>query len=117
LSVVLKENKICNYVNSVVVAPTIDLVALDLHEIKEAKAQRIILDGVKDHLIPHLAEKNKTKDMWYVLMNATMGDILQLTNLGDVEHSRYVSLSLNLQTREKSLKKGLWFLPEIELGM
>jgi hypothetical protein len=32
-------------------APTKYLVALYLHEVKEAKAQRIILDGVKDPLI------------------------------------------------------------------
>jgi hypothetical protein len=48
MSVVLKENNIWNYVSSVVVAPTTDPVALDLHEVKEAKAQRIILDGVKE---------------------------------------------------------------------
>jgi hypothetical protein len=64
LSAVFKENKIYNYVNSVVAAPAIDLVALDLHETKKAKAQRIILDGVKDHLIPHLTEKNTAKEMW-----------------------------------------------------
>jgi hypothetical protein len=64
LSTVLKENKIYNYVGSVVAAPVADPVSLDLHEVKEAKAQRIILDGVKDHLIPHLAEKNTTKEMW-----------------------------------------------------
>jgi hypothetical protein len=45
------------------VAPTTDLVALDLHEVKEAKVQRIILDGVKDHLIPHLAEKKTAQEM------------------------------------------------------
>jgi hypothetical protein len=67
--VVLKENKIWNYVSSVVVAPTTNLVALDFHEVKEAKAQRIILDGVKDHLIPHLAEKKTTKEMWDTLKN------------------------------------------------
>jgi hypothetical protein len=67
LSVVLKKNKICNYVNSVVAAPATDPVALDLHEVKEAKAQRIILDGVKDHLIPHLVEKKTAKEMWDAL--------------------------------------------------
>jgi hypothetical protein len=46
-----------------------DPVSLDLHEIKEAKAQRIILDGVKDHLIPHLGEKNTAKGMWDSLKN------------------------------------------------
>jgi gag-polypeptide of LTR copia-type len=69
LSAVLKENKIYNYVSSVVAAPAADPVALDLHEVKEAKAQRIILDGVKDHLIPHLAEKKTAKEMWDALKN------------------------------------------------
>jgi hypothetical protein len=69
LSAVLKENTIYNYVNSVVAAPATDLVALDLHETKEAKVQRIILDGVKDHLIPHLVEKKTAKEMWDALKN------------------------------------------------
>jgi 2-phosphoglycerate kinase len=69
MSTILKENKIWNYVGSVVVVPTTDLVALDLNEIKEAKVQRIILDGVKDHLIPHLAEKKTAKEMWDALKN------------------------------------------------
>jgi hypothetical protein len=69
LSVVLKENKIYNYVNSVVAAPATDPVSLDLHETKESKAQSIILDGVKDHLIPHLAKKNTAKEMWDALKN------------------------------------------------
>jgi hypothetical protein len=69
LSVVLKEKKIYNYVNSIVASPAANPIALDLHEVKEAKAQRIILDGVKDHLIPHLAEKNTAKEMWDALKN------------------------------------------------
>jgi hypothetical protein len=69
LSAVLKENKIYSYVSSVVAAPAADPVALDLHEVKEARAQRIILDGVKDHLIPHLAEKKTAKEMWDALKN------------------------------------------------
>ena len=65
----LKENKIWNFVNTVVVVPTNNPVALDLHEIKEAKAQRILLDGMKDHLIPHLAEKPTAQVMWDTLKN------------------------------------------------
>ena len=34
---------------------------------KEARAQRIILDGVKDHFIPHLVEKTTAKEMWDTL--------------------------------------------------
>jgi hypothetical protein len=69
LSVVLKENFFYNYVNSVVVALATNLVALELHEIKEAKAQMIILEGVKDHLITHLVEEKTSKEMWDALKN------------------------------------------------
>jgi hypothetical protein len=67
--VVLRENKLWNFVSIVVIIPTVDPVSLDIHEIKEAIAQRIILDGLKDPLIPHLAEKKITKEMWDALKN------------------------------------------------
>jgi len=41
----------------------IDPISLDVHEEKEARAKRIILDGVRDHLIPHLVEKSTAKGM------------------------------------------------------
>jgi hypothetical protein len=63
---VLKENKLWSFANIVVVVPT-DPTTLDVHEVNEAKTQRIILDGVKDHLIPHLAEKKTTNEMWVAL--------------------------------------------------
>jgi hypothetical protein len=66
---ILRENKIWSFVNTIVVVPSTNPIALDLHEVKEAKAQRIILDGVKDHLIPHLAKKKTTKEMWDALKN------------------------------------------------
>jgi hypothetical protein len=42
---------------------------LYFHEGKEAKDQRVILDGVKDSLITHLVEKKTTYDMWETLKN------------------------------------------------
>jgi hypothetical protein len=69
MSVVLKENKIWNYFSFVVVVPTADPIYLDLHEVKEAKSQRIIMDGVKDHLIRHLDEKKTAKETWDALKN------------------------------------------------
>jgi hypothetical protein len=57
MSTILRENKLWSFVSSIVVVPTSKSIALDVHEGKEAKAQRLILDGVKDSLIPHLAEK------------------------------------------------------------
>ena len=56
ISVVIKENKLWPCVSAALVPP-IDPIALDVYEVREAKAQRIILDGVKDALIPNLAEK------------------------------------------------------------
>ena len=32
-----------------------------------ARAKSIILDGVKDHIVPHIAEKNTTHEMWEAL--------------------------------------------------
>ena len=40
---------------------------LEEHEALESKAQRVILDGVKDHLIPHLAKKKTPNYMWNVV--------------------------------------------------
>jgi len=37
---------------------------LAAHKLKDMKAKRIILDRVKDHLIPHLSGKITTRDMW-----------------------------------------------------
>jgi hypothetical protein len=63
---VLMENDIWEFSNSIVAPPTNpkDLAA---HKLKDVKARKIILDGVKDHLIPHLSGKNSARDMWEAL--------------------------------------------------
>jgi hypothetical protein len=68
MSAILRENKIWSFISTIVV-PLADHIALDLHEVKEAKAQRLILDGMKDHLIPHFAEKKIAKEKWDALKN------------------------------------------------
>jgi hypothetical protein len=35
--------------------------------VEEERVQRIILYGMRDHLIPYLVEKKKTKEMWDTL--------------------------------------------------
>lgn len=55
--------------DKLITPPTADPIAFDIHELKEARAQRVILDGVKDHLIPHLAEKKSAYEMWNTLKN------------------------------------------------
>ena len=63
---ILKEWKIWSFANTNMTNPTYQD-ALDEFEALEARTQRVILDGVKDRLIPHLAEKKIAKDMWDTL--------------------------------------------------
>jgi hypothetical protein len=41
---------------------------LGAHAKKDVKARRILVDGVKDHIIPHLYGKKIAKDMWEALV-------------------------------------------------
>ena len=66
ITAVLKKWKIWSFANIVMLKPT-DKDALEGFEALEARAQRVILDGVKDHLILHLAEKKTANDMWDTL--------------------------------------------------
>jgi hypothetical protein len=43
------------------------------HSKKDAKAKRIILEGVKDHIIPHLAGKKTAKEMWTAIIGLYQG--------------------------------------------
>ena len=59
---VLLVNKTWEFSKKSIVKPT-DLANLKNHEKSDAKAKLIILDGVKDHLIPHLSRKTTTYEM------------------------------------------------------
>ena len=71
ITTVLKEWKIWNFENTKMTKPT-NKDDLEEHEALEARAQRVILDGVKYHLIPHLAEKKTANDMWVTLKQLHM---------------------------------------------
>ena len=62
MTTILKENNIWNFVSTTMTMPT-DCKDLEIREVNEVKAQRILLDGLKDHLIPHLSQKKRTKAM------------------------------------------------------
>jgi hypothetical protein len=64
---VLKENDLWSSADTIVRVPASDPIALDGHEVKEADTQRVILDGVRDHLIRHWVENKMTKEMWDAL--------------------------------------------------
>ena len=44
--------------------PPIDAIQLAIWKKSEAKAKSVILDGIKDHVVPHLSRKTTAKDMW-----------------------------------------------------
>jgi hypothetical protein len=42
---------------------------LAAHKKREVKAKLMILDAIKDHLIPHIFEKKMTKEMFNALVS------------------------------------------------
>lgn len=55
-------------VKDVVPSPT-DLQRLSAHNKKEVKTKRIVMDAVKNYLIPHLSEKKMAKEMFDALVS------------------------------------------------
>ena len=49
------------------IAIPVDPTENDKYEEAMARAKSIILDGVKDHVVPHIAEKETTNEMWEAL--------------------------------------------------
>ena len=70
---VLKENELWEEVvrnttaNPITIPPSTDAVLLAAFNKKDIKAMRIILDGVKDHVIPHISAKDHAHEMWTAL--------------------------------------------------
>jgi hypothetical protein len=56
VTMILDVNDVLDHVDSKAVAPT-DATLLVAWKKGEAKAKSILLDGVKDHIIPHLTKK------------------------------------------------------------
>jgi hypothetical protein len=63
----LKEYELWDLVDKLIIPPT-NSTTLVVHENKEIKKERVILDSVKDHLIPHLSKNKKKKDMFDVMV-------------------------------------------------
>jgi len=59
-----------------VVSPQKKSTVLAAHDKNEIKVERVILDSVKDHLIPHLSEKKTNKEMFDALVG-----LFQITNM------------------------------------
>jgi hypothetical protein len=63
----LEENNLKEYVEMVILDPK-DARELEAHKKREVKAKRVLLDYMKDHLIPHITKKKTAKDMYDALV-------------------------------------------------
>ena len=70
----LEECELWEIVEKTVSVPT-DLVLLAEFKKKNVRAKRIILDLVKDHIIPHVAGKDYAYEMW-----ESLGNLYQSSN-------------------------------------
>ena len=61
--------------NPIVIPASTDAVAFGAFNKKDIKARRIILDAVKDHVIPHISGKDRAHEMWISLT-----DLFQSSN-------------------------------------
>jgi hypothetical protein len=59
----LEEQGLWEFVEGTTILPT-NPAQQPSHLRRDVKARRIIIDGVKDHIIPHLSGKKTAKDMW-----------------------------------------------------
>ena len=64
----LEEHELWEIVESIVTLP-IDPILLSKFKKKNVRAKRIILDSVKDHIIPHVSRKDYAYQMWDSLSN------------------------------------------------
>jgi hypothetical protein len=63
IGLVMEENGLLEFVEGKTVPPT-DPAQQATHLKKNVKMRRIIVDGVKDHIIPHLFGKKIGKEIW-----------------------------------------------------
>jgi hypothetical protein len=52
---------------------------LAAHKKKEVKAKQMILDAIKDHLIPHISVKKTTKEMFDALVSLYQSENIKRT--------------------------------------
>ena len=65
---VLDKNCVKNFALKTIAIP-VDPNDNDKYEEAMARAKCIILDGVKDHVVPHIVEKEMKVEMWEALKN------------------------------------------------
>ena len=77
ISLVLEENELDTYISGEVPVPQGDE-AKDLHKKNLVKAKRIIVDSIKDHLIPQVSSLKTPKEMFYSLTKLFEGNNINM---------------------------------------
>ena len=90
---VLDKNHIKDYALKIVVV-LVDVDPLKKYKDAQAKVKCMILDGVKDHVITNIVEKETTREMWEALTTLYEGTFIQQKML------------LENQLREYHMQKG-----------
>jgi hypothetical protein len=98
MTMVLEVNEVLEHTPETATAPT-DAAQLAIWKKGEAKAKSLILDGIKDHVVPHLSGKTTAKDMWKAL-----SDLYQNKNENRV-------MALRKQLRGTKMAKGEGVIP------
>ena len=55
----------------------VDADSLKKYEEAQARAKCLIMDKVKDHVVPHIAKKNMKNEMWTTLTTLYQGNFVQ----------------------------------------
>jgi len=63
----LEEYGLKEFAKKTIVVPT-DPQQENTHKKNDAKERRIIMDGVKEHVVPHLTRLDSTRNMWEAIM-------------------------------------------------
>lgn len=63
----LEDNGVGEFIKQLI-APPQDPQQLAQHNKNDIKARRIILEGAKDHIVPHIHEKKKTYEMFDAIL-------------------------------------------------
>jgi hypothetical protein len=98
MTMILEVNDVLEHVSDKATTPT-GAAELVIWKKGEAKAMSLILDGIKDHVVPHLLRKVEAKDMWKAL-----SDLYQNTNENKV-------MALCKQLRGTKMAKGEGVIP------
>jgi len=85
---ILDKHRIKDYALKTVVV-LVDPNANEKYKETEDKEKHMILDGVKDHVIPNLVEKNTAREMWEALTTLYQGYSMQWKMLLENQLSSY----------------------------